>query len=111
MELVTGSNLHEASEGRREEGVEKGGSVGLRHTEGGSNPSGGRRLVLQDGDLQVVTEMSSVPCAAAVVTHCFKHLAKGVSVSVAVAFPFAVLCKAAMAPTLCPHETPALSQS
>lgn len=44
------------SKGRREEDVEKGGSVGLRQREEGSNPGGGRKLNLQDGDLQVVTK-------------------------------------------------------
>jgi len=36
--------------------VEKEGSVGLRQGEEGSSPGGGRKLVLQDGDLQVVTK-------------------------------------------------------
>lgn len=44
------------SKGRREERVEKGGSVGLREGEGGSNPSEGRKLILQDGDMQVLTK-------------------------------------------------------
>lgn len=78
---MTSMQSPKGSKGRREEDAEKGGSVGLRQGEQGSNLAGERKLILQDGDLQVVTttEQCALLCAA-VMTHCFQHVAKGVSV-------------------------------